>query len=359
MYLGTTLKLLPLALLLLACGPRPETTAPTGPTVLSSSDVIIAQQGEISVGPRVSGDLQAAQQAVLRAELGGSVSEVAVEVGEVVAKGQVLGRIDNAAARSAVGSASAGVVSAQAGVDNATRELARVTELVRVGALATRDQEMAQSALLAAQAQLMAARSQAAAAGDQADATTIRAPMAGVVSQRSVSAGDVVAPGTPMFTIIEPGSLRLEASVPADALASAKVGARVRFTVQGMGAQTYDGEVTRVAPAVDPVTRQIPVLVSVPNPEGALVAGLFAEGRLASEVRTAVVVPRAALSESGATTTVLKVVDGRAAETPVQVGLRDDDKETVEITSGVSAGDVLLLSGAAAPGEAVTLPKAG
>jgi hypothetical protein len=100
--------------------------------------------------------------------------------------------------------------------------------------------------------------------------------------------------------------------------------------------------------------------VDVPNTGGQLVAGLFAEGRVTSERRRAVVVPARAVDTSGQRPWVLRLRDGKAERVTVEVGLRDDRAERLEILSGLAAGDVLLAGAARAvtPGTPVTVTGA-
>jgi len=177
-----------------------------------------------------------------------------------------------------------------------------------------------------------------------------------------VNAGDVVSPGTELYEIIEPATMRLDASVAPDDLSVIAPGKPVDFEVRGYPGQKFAGKIARVAPAADPVTRQIQVLVDIPNPGGKLVAGLYAEGRVAVEKREALTAPLSAIDASGDQPSVLRVKNGIVERIVVAVGLRDERAEIVEITNGLAVGDVLLLARATknvAPGAKVQLPAAG
>src|SRR5262249_381315 len=143
------------------------------------------------------------------------------------------------------------------------------------------------------------ARAMLANAQKQQDKTQIAAPFSGVVSARQVSAGDVVQPGGALYTIVNPATMRLEASVPADALADVHQGAPVQFTVNGYPDRKFTGHVTRINPIADPATRQVRIIVSLPNQGNTLVGGLFADGHVSSETHTAPVVPISAVDERG------------------------------------------------------------
>lgn len=339
--------MLPL-LVLLACGGGPSSTpaAVVPPVALGPEDVAVATMGPISAGPRISGTLEAAEKAVLRAEVGGTVLVVAVEVGQRVNRGDVLARVEDTSVKEALTSANAALAASEQDVAVAEREAARARRLVEAGAMAARDQEGAERGVAGAKAALEAARARVVQAREQLESTTVRSPLAGVVAERAVGEGDVVAPGSPLFTVLDPATLRLEGAVPADAVAALRVGAPVTFTVQGHPGRTFAGTIARVAPAVDAATRQIPVIVDVPNPEGVLLAGLFAEGQVATEQKEGLVVPADALAEAAGKTTVARVANGKVESVAVEVGLRDPATERVELTSGVQAGDTVLVGAA-------------
>ena len=167
-------------------------------------------------------------------------------------------------------------------------------------------------------------------------------PFQGIVSKRTVNAGDVVSPGTELFTIIDPSSMRLEASVPSEDLRALRVGATVEFTVRGYDTP-FQGRIERIAPQADATTRQVPIYVAIPNVGGRLVAGLFAEGRVVSQSASGIVVPVNAVNTTDASKPwVLRVTDGKTERVNVTLGLRDPRTERVQVASGLNEGDVLL-----------------
>jgi membrane fusion protein, multidrug efflux system len=109
--------------------------------------------------------------------------------------------------------------------------------------------------------------------------------------------------------------------------------------------------VTRVSPVADPTTRQVQILASIPNSAGTLVGGLFAEGRVNAESRSALVLPSTAIDQRGATPVVMRVRGGRVERVNVSLGIRDEQRENFEITKGLSRGDTVLLGAAQAIGE--------
>ncbi len=333
------------ALVLAACGRDSDAAQPKGPAevVVGPEAIEVVASREVATGPTLSGTLAAEREATVTAQLAGTVLQVTADRGVAVRAGQTLGRIDDSAIRDAVISAQSGVRSAQIAVSTSQRNTERAATLNQAGAVADRDLELARSQLATGQAQLADARARLSQAQKQQANTVITAPISGVVSARPVSAGDVVQPGAPLFTIIDPGSMRLEAAVPAEQLGALRIGTPVRFTVSAYPGRTFTGAIQRISPAADAATRQIPVVVTIPNADGVLVAGLFAEGRVQASARQAITVPADAVDERGVSPTVLRLRAGKAERVPVQVGTRDSETDRVEVLSGLAAGDTVLV----------------
>lgn len=320
-----------------------DTTQTDNAVLLGPENIVVVAAQQIRTGPTLSGAIEAERQATVRAELPAAVLETHAEAGQRVAAGTVLVRLDDTAIRDQELSARAAVATARSASDIARREVERAETLHKAGAIAERELERAHNGALAAQTQLANAQAMHASARQQQARTRVAAPFTGVVSARHSNAGDIVSPGAPLFTIVDPSTMRLEASVPASALADVRVGLPVEFTVSGYGSRRFTGRVTRVNPAADPATRQVRIIATIPNAGAALVSGLFAEGRVASETRTAPLVPAGAVDERGVRPTVMRVRNGKVERVEVELGLHDAQTEMVEIAAGLVAGDTVLL----------------
>ena len=211
------------ALALSACGKgaAPEAAASKAPQQIEigRENVVEVQSQPITVGPLVSGELKAEREATVRAEIGGSVLQVFPQEGQSVAAGALLARIEGQPVHDAYASAQSALRSAEQTSEWAQKEAARIENLVKGGALAERDAEVARNAATQAKAAADDARSRVASMRKSLDDLTVKAPIAGVVSKRHVNAGDVVSPGGELYTIIDPSSMRLEASVPSEQIA--------------------------------------------------------------------------------------------------------------------------------------------
>lgn len=337
------------ALTMAACssGSAAESTASaaSAPNVvqLAPENVATASVGQLTAGPTISGQLTPAREATVRAQVGGSLVSLTVDRGQPVGAGAVVAKISSRDLDASLQSAQASVKSAETALRVAQSEAARTEALVKGGALAARDLEQANNAVSNAEAMVAQAQARQKNVMQQLDDTSVRAPFAGIVSDRPASLGDVVSSGTPILTIIDPSSLRLEALVPSDDIHDVRPGSHVQFTIRGYPDQTFTGTVDRLSPTADPITRQVSIFVSLPNVGGKLIAGLFAEGRVTTSTRSGVVVPLGAVDETGALPFVTRIRDGKAERVPVELGIRQADKELVEIAKGVAAGDVVIV----------------
>jgi RND family efflux transporter MFP subunit len=320
--------------------------AAPAPTTVGTENVVVVTLAELASGPAISGNLQAEQEATVRAQIGGTVIETLVDEGSRVSTGTLLARIDDRTIRDQYLSARSAMTSAQSAAEVAQRNLERNERLASAGAIADRDLETSRTQNVAAQSQLADAKARLTLQEKQLSDAQIRAPFAGIISNRKVNGGDVVQPGGEMFTVVDPTSMRLEAAVPASQLNSIKIGSPVLFNVSGYPDRSFTGKITRVNPVADPTTGQVRVVVSVPNSGNNLVGGLFAEGRVASERRNALVAPTGAVDVTGVKPFVIRLKDGKVERVEVELGLRDEESERVEIKSGLVKGDTLLTGAA-------------
>ncbi len=293
--------------------------------LLAPSDLATVTRVDLTTGVPVSGTLAPGWQANVTSPFDDVVSDVLVREGQRVGSGEVLARFRDDQVRSNAASAKARLKSAAADYD-------RQKNLLAEGAVSQRDLEAAESAWRAAQAD------EAGAAKRLADAT-VRAPRAGVVTQRSVQSGSRVRVGDPLFIVADTRELEFEASVPSEYVASLHPGSPVRLSVAGFSDGSLRGKVARVNAQADAATRQVKVYVNVPNADRRLVGGLFASGNVVTrEAKRVLAVPTAAIRREGDSTTVWTLANGRLARVTVKAGLRDEARDLVEVLDGLAEG---------------------
>lgn len=319
--------------------------APAGVTI-GVENIAVVSTATLSSGPVISGTLTPEREARVSAQISGPVMQTFADQGSRVAPGTILARIDDSTIRESFLSARSAVTTAQSAATQAARELERFTKLLAAGAVADRDLETARVNAESTESQLADARARLSIVEKQVNDAQVRAPFAGVVSERDVNAGDLVTPGKEMFVIVDPRSMRFEGAVPANELGAIRPGLPVSFTVQGYPGRTFEGKITRINPTADPTTGQVKVVVTVGNASNALVGGLFADGRVASETRTGFTAPYSAVDLRGVKPTVLRLTSGKADRVEVELGVRDEATERFEVLKGVAAGDTLLIGAA-------------
>jgi len=316
-----------LALGLAACGGHEKKEAPVsdlGPArdVRTAEAVETGGSGEASVPASV----QARQSASLAARVPASVTELPYQVGQSVAAGAVVVRLDDAALRSALAAAEAGLKAVGA-------DLSRTEALLKKGAATPRELEEMTARMAGAQAQVTAAK-------DALSYSALRAPFAGRVAARPVNVGDVVNPGMTLVEIEGQGGLDVLATVEQAIAVELRPGAKLRAVVDGQ-AEPITVTVTTVAPAGDATTHRFEVKASLPATAG-LRAGLFARLLVPGQPgEPQVTVPASALFARGGLSGVFVVSEGRARLRWVAPGSRAGD--LVEIRAGVEAGERVVL----------------
>ena len=305
---------------------------------LGARDVATATLMPITAGIAVTGSLDPADRVEVRAELSGQVERVVVDRGSIVGREQMLAQFDASIVQ-------ARGTSAIVNLGARERDLDAADTLYRAGVLSERDFTQARVVRDAAKADLAQAR-------DAVSNATVRSPIRGEVSEKYVSEGEVVQPGTKLFTVVNNDALELAAEVGADQIGRVRVGQPVRLTLDAYAGQTFEGKVARIEPVADAATRRVGVYIRVPNQNHAIVAGLFATGTIltSKNISTPVLaVPTSAVRADSSTATVFVVVGDKVEQRPIVIGARDDAAGLLEIRSGLTAGDRVIV----APGTGV------
>lgn len=270
--------------------------------------------------------VEAIQQATVGAQVPGRVLEVKADAGQTVKKGDVLMRID---AREAAEAARA----AEAQYANARVNYERTKSLVA-------QKFMSAAALDKAKADFDAAAANRAAAGASQSHATILAPITGIVARRHAELGDMAMPGTPLFTIYQPGGLRVTASIPQYRLKDMRAvkTARVEFPESG---QWVDATAVQVLPTADAATHVSQVRVTLPTvPEAT--PGMFARVHFVTGQAEKLTVPASAVLRRGEVAAVyVQAADGRLSLRQLRLGDAVGRGE-IEVLAGLATGDQVV-----------------
>jgi HlyD family secretion protein len=346
-----------------------ETSAvPEAAAIAPAVTVVPAANREIVEQAVVTGTLVPRDEIMVAPEIEGyRITELLVEEGAQVARGQVLARLSremietqeasNAAAiakaEAAIVQARSQIVQAEAAQVEASLALERARSLVKTGnaTAAALEQRVstaqgadgrlaaARGGLQLAQADLATARAQGAEIALRRARTEIRAPEAGIVSRRTARVGaTATATGEALFRLIARGEIELEGEVPETWMPRIKLGDPARLDLED--GRSLRGRVRRIDPEVDRMTRLGKIRITLDH-DPALRIGAFARGRVEVARRTGIAVPLSAvLYGADGSATVLVVPNDRVEARKVAFGLAADG--FMEVRSGVAAGEAVV-----------------
>jgi membrane fusion protein, multidrug efflux system len=315
--------------------------APT--LLLSEVDVRTVAPGLLSSGPVITGSVQPERRAELRSEVAAVVTQVLKDNGEPVAAGELLVRLDDTTLRENLASTEEAVRAGTQALEQAERSASRLRTLQSQGMASVQALEDAEQRRVALNSDLVAARARVATARQQLRRTEVRAPFAGVLSERTVSVGDTASIGKALAKVIDPRSMRFEGQVSADRMHELKPGQVVTFRVNGHTPDVFVGSVKRVDATANAATRQVEVQVSFKDATTApRVAGLFAEGQVETIATPVLMLPESALVRSGESVQVWKLAAGSISRQTVKTGARDARSGEWPVLQGLVAGDRVL-----------------
>ncbi len=290
-----------------------------------------------------NGNVVAWQEAVIGAEIANfRITEVRVQVGDFVKKGQVLARIASDTVASELAEAKASVAELEASAGEARGNAERAKELREKGFYSSQLNTQYQTAQHTAQARLAAARARQQAADLKMSKTGVLAPDDGVISARSATVGSLTQPGQELFRLIRGGRLEWRAEVPSADLGKVKAGDAAVLTAPN--GETVRGKVRAVAPSVDPQTRNGLVYADVPA-SSAVRAGMFARGEFELAKSPALTVPQSSVVLREGFAYVFRMEDGeRVAQIKIIPGRRLGER--IEVMSGLDATARVVATGA-------------
>ena len=327
---------------------------------LAPADVTQIQMREVAVNLPISGSLTPVSQATVRSKVAAEVLETLVQEGMPVRKGQVIARFDGADLRARLITQDALVDEARAKLSLAQKNRQSNETLLKQNYISQNAFDTMHNGVELAQANLKSAMSQREVAQIAVADTLIKSPVDGIVSKRSVQAGEKVSPDSALFTIVNLSQLILEAQVPSSEIPRISIGQSVNFNVDGFNGRNFSGKVARINPATEAGSRSMLVYIEVGNADGALKGGMFAKGNLTLQKNGAYpVIPLSAARQQNGKDVVYKVVKNQVQLQAVKLGLRNEDEGVVQVLEGLDAGANVISAklDEIKPGSKVALPK--
>ncbi|MEN9251359.1 MAG: efflux RND transporter periplasmic adaptor subunit [Thermostichales cyanobacterium BF4_bins_65] len=382
-------------LLLVGCqGTPPEAQTPPQSAPVNV-EVAQAERGSLRQPLELVGRTQATQPVSIRSRSEGQLLALTVAVGDPVVAGQVLGRLDDTLLRQALVAAEADLAVAQAEVsrvqalltsaisqvataqgerDQAQRDLERLEALFAEGAISRQQLEQAQTRLQAAQGSLVAAEAQVQTqrlletaalsrvqaqqalvnqARERLDLTILRSPISGIVLSRASDVGNVLQNNQEILQVgqLDPLTVRLEVSETA--WSQLQPGRPVQVNLE---TGTFTGQIARISPAADPVSRLFPVEITLPNPQNQLGVGQLARITLPSNDPPQVIIPQTAIRDPQRPHVFVLEADTVRVR-PVALGESRDGRQA--ILEGLEAGETVVIrsSRPLQDGQTVQVPR--
>jgi RND family efflux transporter MFP subunit len=318
----------------------------------------VVSSGRISEKIALTGSLKAKESVDVNPKIAGRLIKIGVEVGQPIARGALLGVIEDdeitqqiERSKASIAVVDASIAQRDAELQNAKVELERKKKLVEEGILSRTELDGLETRFRVAQSQVELARAQRRQSEAELRELNIRrgqtrvfAPISGIIARRHVDTGAMVSSGTPIVTIVNVSPMVIAATASERDLPRIRRGAVVNVTIDSLPNQTFVGKVMRIVPLLDPSTRNGQVEIEIPNRNGMLKGEMFAriELNLGSE-RETTLLPRDALVYRGDQPGVYLIEKDAAKFLPVETGLTQEDK--VEVVSGLKVGDVVITRG--------------
>ncbi len=310
---------------------------------LAAGDVAVLAPQNLGLAIPVSGSVRPVTQAMVKSKVSGEVSQLHAREGERVSAGQVLVSIDTADLRARHESQQAMVAEAKARLDLARKTEQNNRQLLAKNFISQNAFDSTVSSLEVAESNYKAAVAQGAITQKALADAQVRAPFSGIVAKRVVNVGEKVSSDAPLVHVVDLSRMELEAPIPVSDIPSVKPGQEIAFKVDGFENREFKGKVERINPAAEAGSRSISIFVTLPNADGALKGGMFANGTLAATSRTAVPsVPIAAVIAEGGQSYVFAIENGKIERKPVTPGSRSVELGYVEIREGLAQGAQVL-----------------
>lgn len=306
-----------------------------------------------SNGQSYTGTVEEMNGVALSFTVGGTLRQLLVDEGQMVAKGQLIAVTDGQDQRNLLETSQANVQNAKAAYNQALDAYKRMKMIHDQGSLPDIKWVEAQSNLERAKSAVEAAQAQSRIASKSVGDTRLYAPFGGYISHKNVEIGQTIAPGAPVVNLVRIDNVKVKISVPEEDVAGIKVGMPLWASISALGNRTFKGKVTEKNVSADPMSRSYEVKAVIANPKHELLPGMIAEVTVAlgnhksqtSNLNSQIIALPAGIIQLDADnrTFVWTVENGKAKKTYVSTGDNIGDK--VAVVGGLQYGDKIIIEG--------------
>ncbi len=328
--------------------PAPTSAQLVSDTVeLSPADLIGVQEQTLVQQVQVSGNVQSARSAWVKARIAGDVRELRVKEGDTVQQGQTIGRIDDTDAKDRLQQAKRQVEMAQAQLKTAQLTFDNNQALVNKNFISQTALINSQAALSSAEANLQSAIAGERIANKAVSDALLVAPFSGQVASVSTQMGERANVDARIVEIVDLSQMEVMVTLNPNEASAIKVGQTASLRVEGVS-QDVTARLQRINPSVDPATRSVRAYLQLPSTPG-LRQGLFAQGQISISQAKGLAVPLSAVRNDRPSPYVFKVQEGRIAMQALELGVKgplssEQEGETWVMVKGLRPGDAILAS---------------
>ncbi len=308
---------------------------------------------DASNGQTYTGTVEEVNGVALSFTVGGTLRQLLVDEGQMVAKGQLIAVTDGQDQRNLLETSQANVQNAKAQYNQALDAYKRMKMIHDKGSLSDIKWVEAQSNLERAKSAVEAAQAQSRIASKSVGDTRLYAPFSGYISKKNVEIGQTIAPGVPVVNLVRIDNVKVKISVPEEDIAGIRVGMPLWASVSALGNRTFMGKVTEKNVSADPMSRSYEVKAVIANPKHELLPGMIAEATVdlsnhksqTSNLNSQTIALPAGIIQldDNNRTFVWTVAGGKAKKTYVTTGDNIGDK--VAVVSGLQYGDEVIIEG--------------
>ena len=321
-----------MALLAVSCGRRNsgKSSSPFPPMMADPNapvnvEIAVTEYRDVPQDETYSTTVQAYAVNNVVPQTGSRIKRILVEVGDFVARGQVLAEMDQTS-----------LEQTKLKLDNDALELSRLKELYEAGALSKSDYEAMQLSYNVSNSQYE----------NLVENTILRSPLTGVVTARNYDAGDMYAMSSPIFVVQQISPVKLLGAMSETDYTKVKKGDSVEITADAIPGRTLVGKVNRIYPVIDPSSHTFTAEVVVPNTDRVLRPGMFARAKVTFAVNHSIVVPDIAIVKqqgSGQKSVYVLNADNTVSSRIVTLGRHTGTD--YEVLEGLSEGEKIVTKG--------------
>lgn len=325
------------------CGQKQEPATPPAPKAALTITTAPASQHTLARAIEAQGQIAPWQEAVISAKVNGlSLTELKVEIGDKVKRGQLLAKFDTRTVTAELAQARANLAQATANARQTVANRDRIVRMQGKGAISDQDLQLADTQVEMADAQRDMAQAQLNALEIRLNDCEVRAVDDGVISARTATLGQVAPAGTELFRLIRQERLEWQAQLNPQQLAQVTPGLPVTITLTD--GSKVEGKVRQLAPALENQSRLGVAFIALDS-NGSARAGMFASGLIRLDEKLSLVVPAEAVVLRDGRSTVFRV-DNTGMVTQIDVDTGRREGAVVEIRRGLADSETVAVRGA-------------